>query len=336
MDEDLIQGLRRHLLEGVGALLQGRRRVALVDFPNHPNVGDSAIWLGEVELLRQLGIAPVYTCDTLTYSRSGLARALGSDGVILLHGGGNLGDVWPHHQALRERVVRDFSDRPIIQLPQSIQFHSEEGLARAREAFDAHPDLTLLCRDRYSLDFAREHFRCRSELAPDSAFMLDLRPLRGEADHDVMYLARSDVEKGDDQAHLEDLSVLRCDWLEEPRTPLIRLSDALSRQLVRRPSLDPLLRRPVSATYTPMAWQRVRRGCALLSRGRVVVTDRLHAHILSLLMGIPHVFMDNNYGKNRRFFEVWTRDAELAHWCDDPRRAGKMARELLAAQGRGE
>jgi len=330
MDEELIQGLRRRLREQLGGLLREGRPVALVDFPNHPNVGDSAIWLGEIELLRQLGVTPAYTCDTLTYSRAGLARALGSDGVILLHGGGNLGDVWPHHQALRERVVTDFPDRPIIQLPQSIQFHSEAGLARAQAAFDAHPDLTLLCRDRYSLDFAREHFRCRAELAPDSAFMLDLRALRGDPDHDVMYLARSDVEKGDAQAHFEGLRVLRSDWLEEPRTPLIRFSDALSRQRVRRPSLEPLLRRPLSATYTPMAWQRVRRGCALLSRGRVVVTDRLHAHILSLLMGIPHVFMDNNYGKNRRFFTAWTEGAALARWCDEPHRAGEMASELLA------
>ena len=34
-------------------------------------------------------------------------------------------------------------------------------------------------------------------------------------------------------------------------------------------------------------------GFMYLSRGRVVATDRLHGHILSTLMDIPHVLIDN-------------------------------------------
>lgn len=31
--------------------------------------------------------------------------------------------------------------------------------------------------------------------------------------------------------------------------------------------------------------------------GRLVVTDRLHAHVLAGLMGVPHIVVDNSYGK---------------------------------------
>jgi pyruvyl transferase EpsO len=57
----------------------------------------------------------------------------------------------------------------------------------------------------------------------------------------------------------------------------------------------------------------VERGCRLLSSGRVVITDRLHAHLLCLLMGIPHGVLDNSYGKLTRFLDTWTGEAATVH-----------------------
>jgi pyruvyl transferase EpsO len=57
----------------------------------------------------------------------------------------------------------------------------------------------------------------------------------------------------------------------------------------------------------------VLRGCRLLSSGRLVITDRLHAHILNLLLGIPHAVLDNSYGKLGRFLEAWTGAAAGVH-----------------------
>jgi pyruvyl transferase EpsO len=42
---------------------------------------------------------------------------------------------------------------------------------------------------------------------------------------------------------------------------------------------------------------RMQMGNNVLSRGRMVVTDRLHASIMSALLGIPHIYMDNSYKK---------------------------------------
>ncbi len=36
---------------------------------------------------------------------------------------------------------------------------------------------------------------------------------------------------------------------------------------------------------------------SLLSRGKVVITDRLHASISSLLLGKTHIMIDQSYGK---------------------------------------
>ena len=66
------------------------------------------------------------------------------------------------------------------------------------------------------------------------------------------------------------------------------------------------------------------RGCRLLSRGHQVITDRLHAHILCLLMGIPHVVVDNNYGKLGSFLEAWTKHAPGVRFCRDWTEAGSV------------
>ncbi len=46
-------------------------------------------------------------------------------------------------------------------------------------------------------------------------------------------------------------------------------------------------------------------GVEFISNFDLVVSTRLHGHILSLLMGVPTIMIDNNYGKNSRFYNTW-------------------------------
>ena len=66
-----------------------------------------------------------------------------------------------------------------------------------------------------------------------------------------------------------------------------------------------------------MAAERVARGCRLLSRGRRVITDRLHGHILCLLLGLPHTLLPEKHGKIRNFYETWTRSCALGGFAED-------------------
>jgi pyruvyl transferase EpsO len=167
----LVHRLRRGLLDVLSETVGSRQRVALVGFPDHPNVGDSAIWLGELEALKKLRTAVALTCSAWGYDPDLVRWRLGPGGKILLHGGGNLGDEWPEHQRLRERVIADLADLPVVQLPQSVHFNAPESLERARTVFDAHPDLTLLCRDPRSAEVAeREFHNATTRLCPDAAF----------------------------------------------------------------------------------------------------------------------------------------------------------------------
>jgi hypothetical protein len=107
-------------------LLRDVEGVALVGFPHHWNIGDSVIWAGTLQVLRELGIPVRYVCTPKTYDAAELRLHLPA-GPVLLTGGGNFGDVYLDEVALRRRVFEDFPDRHVIQLPQSIWFRSAGG-----------------------------------------------------------------------------------------------------------------------------------------------------------------------------------------------------------------
>lgn len=324
----LLSGLQRQLDDVLRPLVASASTTAMLDFPSHSNVGDSAIWLGQLASLERVGApAPRYTCDIRTYDRHVLARRIG-DGTILLCGGGNLGDLWESDQMFRERVISDFPDNPILQLSQSIHFQSSSGLTRARGVFDRHPRLTLLLRDAESLAIARREFTAASVLAPDMAFGLHPLARRGEPIHDVLWLKRNDHEdRWAGEAAIVG-SARQVDWVDEDPTRLIRVHDAMARMLAARPRVPAVVRALLSSAYPRLAHTRLERGVRLLSSARVVVTDRLHGHILCMLLGVRHVVLDNNHGKLSRFMAAWTGRSSLVRAAATPADAAQAAAEL--------
>jgi pyruvyl transferase EpsO len=310
--EALVRSLGETLDRALEPLLAGVSRVALLDVPTHQNVGDSAIHLGTLAVLRRAGIEVCYACSIETYARDTLAQQLG-DGAILLAGGGNLGDLWPLHQQLRERVLADFPDTQVIQLPQSLHFADPAALARARTAFGAHRRLTILLRDARSLSAARGAFDAPTALCPDLAFALGplARPVAASAP--VVWLARRDREAA---PNANAGSHATFDWALEPPSPLSRMERMGHALTSAHPRLEPYAHGPLMRLGAIASRRRVQAGCAMLAAGTTVITDRLHGHILSLLLGIPHAVLDNSYGKVRSFYDTWTHEAPIVRWAD--------------------
>ncbi len=327
----VVGSLRKRIRATLAPMLQGHSECALIGFPDSSNVGDSAIWLGELAWLEAAGVRVAYRCHDYSYDRQVLELST-QKGVILFHGGGNLGDVWPRVQRFRERVIRDFAHRPIVQLPQTIHFGNREALAQARSVFDNHPDFTILVRDEASLAVAQNEFRATSILSPDMAFYLGSIPRPRQPDVDVLWLRRTDLEAVERDHAGRAMEATVTDWLDSRTPALRRVRNGLNTVAIRRPRRLRVLRRMAEATYDIQARQRTNFGCRLLARGRVVITDRLHGHILCLLLGIPHVVLDNNYGKLRNFYQTWTRPARQVRWVESAADAFAAARQLL---GRG-
>lgn len=277
----------------------------LVDFPAHSNVGDSAIWMGEVALLQQLtGRLPSYATSARKYLKESLAAAA-PEGVIFIHGGGNFGDIWPAHQAFRLQLMHDFPGRRIIQLPQSIHFSDATSVAETAEGIAAHPNFHLMVRDLKSFCMAKIAFRCEVTLTPDAAFGMGVLSQPRSSLYPTLCLFRTDVENaGTDYGPLvEALDGHVCDWLAEG--PMPRRSLMLKAALAALSAPAPSSAQVEGRFLNLMASHRVTRGLNLLCLGRKVVTDRLHGHILCTMMGKPHIALDNNYGKIGAYHDQW-------------------------------
>lgn len=300
-----LEQIQDETLSILSGLLVPGQRVALVDFPNHENSGDSLIFLGQLKYLSKLGVHVDYIADGSRYSPDDL-RSLVPNGPILIQGGGNFGDRWDYMQELRERVVSDFPDRQIIQLPQGIDFREGPKLEKAQRILGAHPDLTLLIRDHAGVARTRELFPSANVLfCPDMAFGYG-KVQGGEASLDAVVLRRNDSEslEGAERFSMHPAeSHIDLDWgLTGPAKLLDRVLHVPGAIVKRVPSLAVPLYPIQRRAYVAIASNNVRHAVRILSRGRLIVTNRLHATVLAALMGRSAVAMDNANGKISAIF----------------------------------
>lgn len=313
----------------IAALLAPSAGSVLLDVPSHSNVGDSAIWLGTRALLAEIGREPDLEADIDGFDPA-CSKAIPADRTVLISGGGNLGDLWPRHQTHRERAIAAFRDRSVIQLPQSLCFRSAGALERARATLAGHPDLTLLCRDERSARLAHHCFPgARTLRCPDLALCLPLARLETHRSprpkRDVLWLLRSDHESA--WRSTPSVPGAARDWLDEPASPAAALARWLAPRVAARGA--GAARRLHARALRQAAADRLARGIRLLTSARVVVTDRLHGHILCAMLGIPHVLIDDAFGKIDAHCTTWPGLAGLACRVADPREARDRARTLL-------
>jgi exopolysaccharide biosynthesis predicted pyruvyltransferase EpsI len=322
---DSIKSQQALLFDRLGTLLTKGTSVALLDFPNHNNVGDNAIWLGEKAALKKIGVDIKYQCDLYSFSEKTLRKRLGNNGVVLLHGGGNLGSVWPEHQMFRERIIQSLSDMQIIQLPQSVHFDDNAKKMRFKEIAKAHKNLQILVRDNESLEILSEP-GLNVELCPDMA--LALGPVNRSIVPvvDVVWLARTDHESAGQPDETIAISMEKLDWLYgEPGkfySKFIMRVTVRIRRLVQKAFLKSKFLRDYagginSAFFDLLAWSRFNRGIRILSRGKVIITDRLHGHILSTLLGKPQVLLDNHYRKIGNYLDAFFLTREAVFYVGD-------------------
>ncbi|MFN3847564.1 MAG: polysaccharide pyruvyl transferase family protein [Paracoccaceae bacterium] len=325
---ELCTRLSDEVLSTVKILADGRSAYGLLDYPHHSNIGDSAIWVGEIAILNRLfGHGPAYVSQ-LDHDPAELGHSLSERHILFLHGGGNFGDIWPAYQRYRSAVIKHHPHHRIIQLPQSIHFDDPSKLEETKRVIGAHHDYHLLVRDRESFALAESCFNCPVYLVPDSAFGIGMSAVRRvEKPAGILGLFRTDKELRPDA--LEGRKKFEDCRLEDWRkiSLPIRGVDKAIRRLLRAPVLSgPQMPRRV--LFNAMATARVNLGFAQLDRAEVVVTDRLHGHIMSTLLGKPHVVIDNYYGKIARFIDAFGKD-DVTLQANTYAEAREMADSLL-------
>jgi pyruvyl transferase EpsO len=285
--------------------LIGGRSVNFADIPVHGNIGDLLIMQGTFRFMEKNRIPCRLSAAYFNYSPSWL----GKDEVLLLQGGGNLGDLYPGPQLFRERCVERSKDNRIIILPQTIHFSDEKNQRKCEKIFSKHPDLHICVRDISSYNQA---LRMTSNvyLLPDMAH--HLWPLHRTAPITGKHLGifRVDGESAGTVNHVCDY---KTDWprlVGRGRARLIRTGHQLS-EAFHQTGLDRLTVAGQSEIWQRYSDTLVNEAVRLFSSYKKITTDRLHGHILACVMNIENTVLDNSYGKNFGYFNAWTGSSDI-------------------------
>ncbi|ESO82079.1 hypothetical protein LOTGIDRAFT_170353 [Lottia gigantea] len=298
-------------------LLRPYKFVILLDISHTESKGDPAITVGEVLLIQRLGKKLIHYCSeacctdpSLTVA-SKISQLYSKDElVIMIQGGGNLIG-WETHDLLRARAFKHFEGFNFIMFPQTLFIKSTpEHLEFCHQLYRNQENLTMLFRDQISFELGKKHFIGKAQLilAPDMAFQIGPKKRIMDPTYDIVWLKRVDKESPGYEIPVDEI----------PHDILYTSDD----WVVWSTHID---------NYNALsnAFMFVNSGFTFLQRGRVVITDRLHGHILSVLMDIPHVLIGNQYKKIDGFYQSWTYGLHNVRMATNASHALSLALELL-------
>lgn len=297
-NEQILDSLKKTLVENFRPHLENKDAI-FIDYPVHLNVGDLLIAEGTEALFRALGVNITARISERNQERL-FSKKIPKETVLVLHGGGNFGDLYPHHQSLRERVIESFPENTILIMPQSVHYQDPSQLTQKVPLFKSHNNLYMFVRDEHSFEVMSEAFDGdHLKLLPDMAFAMSDR-WKGivRTSEGTLSLRRRDIEAtdtGDDGD--------RFDW-DDLFKPFDERCYNIARRLARYEN-KLHLNLGLDAFWKWYSNNLIQRGVEKFTSYSVVDTDRLHGMILSLLVGNDVVMRDNSYGKLKRYASCW-------------------------------
>ena len=283
----------------------GGKRIFLIGTPEHSNIGDAAIALGEAEFIHRF--FPEYRLIEVTYGNLGMwyseICSIIQDGeMICLQGGGNLGNRYPGEERIRRRIIADFPDNPIIIFPQTVFFdknaEGEQELALSVDIYGKHKRLTIFTRGERSMEAVQRYFPlAKCACIPDLALMLEKDwglERRG------LLLCIRDLKDESGLSEGEYAQVL--DTVQEI-DPCAEITNNLYQGIFE------------SRIFRNIRRDVVRRELRKFAAHQVVVTDRLHGLIFAMATHTPCVAI-SSYNYKISEFQRKFADTESVFYLD--------------------
>lgn len=283
-----------------------------LDLPYYPNVGDVLIWEATILLLKKIPYRCLYSCSINTYRKPKISK----NTLLLFSGGGNFGDLWESHQQFRHRVMEDFPENPIVQLPQSVWFDDKEKMLFDIQCYKKHrAPVTICLRDQQSFDIISQNYTNVSPLLlPDLVLALDINKVLKrnrislQAGIGTLFFRRDDKEYVEN--NLDVPFDAEGDWPCRKYTiKWVRKHEHFMERLEK-------MRIPKRVQLRFSTWYHryiikdayLRNGIRFLMPYREIYATRLHAAILGALLDKQVYMMDNSYHKCSGVYDLWMKD----------------------------
>lgn len=256
--------------------------------PNHGNIGDYAILFAEQKILNDHRQKNIYIYSYLTdYFIKKYKKTVKDNDVIYITGGGNLGTLWENEQDRVNKILKIFSNNEIIIFPQTIYYgddrHSNYRLIKDKSIYQKCKNIKIACRDFNSYLFCKENLKIYAINTPDIVTYLNFSNTSIERKNKFLYCFRNDKEKTNSQ---------------EENTKIINRLKLISNNVVQFTTVY----NDEYYNYN-LAKKNFNKILKNIKSSKLVVTDRLHAMIFSVITGTPCIAFANKSGKVKGVYD---------------------------------
>lgn len=275
--------------------------IILMGTPHHANIGDLAIAYSEEKMIKDLfPNKKLYIMqeEKLDICAKKVKNYIKNDDIILLHGGGNIGDTYVTPEKGRRTVISTFPENEIIIFPQTAYFESEEELNTSKKIYNAHKHLIIMAREKMSYEFIKKHFyNTKIYLTPD--IVMSLKETSNEQRNGILLMFRRDKEKtlGNDitasiikyvKGHFDSYKISD---MNIGTKPVNNISEKLRKEILENKFKE-------------------------LQKAKLVITDRLHGMIFSAITETPCVVFDSLTHKIVKSYD-WLKNLGYIQMCDN-------------------
>lgn len=284
------------------------KKVFIALTADYRNIGDIAITIAQRKLLSEVfpdrKIVEIPMTNAFDYEEY-IKNILNDDDILTLIGGGNLGNIYLTFEERRRFIIQLFKNNKAISFPQSIDFLSTpEGLEEFKKSINIYSqnnNLTILAREEKSFEIMKNNFKNDVKLVPDIVFFLQnkINTNKNLARKNITLCLRNDREKLTSENFSKDLEIL----LKENNYENISIIDTI----IENPC--------ISAEEQILALENFFNKHYYTSK--VIITDRLHGMIFSIITNTPCIAFDNTNKKISSTYNTWLKKYPLVKFFNN-------------------
>ncbi len=271
-------GMYKEYLSQKKSIKQSKPTIFLFGTPFHSNMGDQAQTYCIIRWLKQNypehKVVTFFLRNSTNRILSYIRKTIGSDDKIVCHSGYHLTNLY-NEQAVYKQLVKLFPDVPIVIFPQTINYTTTEAAQETARLFNDHPRLTILCRDEVSFDTAKSLFdKCQLFLYPDVVTSLIGTKQFNKQRDGILFCIRNDKEAFYKKEQINSL-IKRLE-------PFAKVS--ITDTTIKTPASEIIDNREkfLNSIFDEY------------SGYKLVITDRYHGTIFSLISGTPVIVLSSS------------------------------------------
>lgn len=268
--------------------------VILIGTSTFNNLGDHLISITSSEFIKDIfkdkKVIEIPT-QFFVKNQAKLRNIIDSEIPIFIVGGGWMGNIWPDDEYRMQNMIKTFSNNNIFILPQTVYYdfglpNAEEVLNNAISTYKNCKKLTFFFREKNSYDFALDNFDFENvdiRLSPDIGLYYKEK-IRLKKEKIITLCMRSDRENN---KKIDIMEYVKC--INEEKKYKVNKTDTVVKFSI------PIWLRKI----------KVDEKIKMISKSSLIITDRLHGMILSVLSNTKCIAFDNRTHKVFGVYNLW-------------------------------